>query len=1037
MKRLRIAAIAAAALLALLSLVVAAGFSSWFQTWAARRALTSTPGWSGRIGSVTAGLQRIEIKDVRLEHDGAVLVLPSAEADLPLFSAAFRDRLLVSRLVAKGWMLDLTKWRPAVISPGAHPAERAASTSSSGPPAPRSAGERNAAKAPSEKGAGALAAFHGIFQQLRLPVELVLDGVDVAGEVVLPDKRGRAKVAFTGGGLAAGREGRFAFRGDAALADPEVSAVGAAGTLTVVMDTPRTLTRMGLKADAEASGTQFPNGLKLAGEVSAARTPAGENYSAKVMAEDRQLLLLQADFPRQAPRLAGIWKLDVRDTDLTPFALGRRLPRFEAGGEGNFETDAAFTAGRATGRFSGSLDELKAVLPALAGVGAVKVSAEFDVARRNDAFEIRQLNAEVANDAPVATLRMLQAFEYDPKSAKLKATDPAGESVGVVLHGVPLAWIQPFLADLSVSGGHLRGELVASLRAGGASVRTTSPLTVAGASVAGWGRVLLEAVDLALSTSADYTPRGWQAEIGELTAISKGVTLLSLSGKAGQLAGDGQPLKATGQMKADLPGAFGQPAARGALVLVGGDAQLDFIASFGPKKELQAKIVVANLAAPAPVPGAKAPLDAPPGVGEASTGAKLPKISVDLRADINAGGDLTINAPIIIERDARKSDLTIAGTLSRPQRIRTIDAHVTSTHLVIEDAQVLAALLPPAPEEVPGAGQPPATRPATPAWHGLQGTLALQLDQVIYAGTFQASNVVGTLRLEENGISLEGVRVMLGEGDAKLTGTVSFNRSAPQPYELAAEVAMTQFDPAPLFRAVDPTKLPAVEGKFNVQSQVFGRAESLEALVGSAGGSFELTSRGGVFRGLAVNAGQIVESTSRLTAWIASAGTALGTLTGRKEYADVANKAEAVSELAKGLNPISYDQLAMVVRRDGQLNTTLEEFAMISPELRLSGRGYTAHQPGARLLDDTLALDFTLRARGRQGELLKYLGALDGQPDELGYSACTVPVKVRGTLGNPDASEFGNRVAALALERSGLADRATEFLNRIRGNGGK
>jgi hypothetical protein len=247
------------------------------------------------------------------------------------------------------------------------------------------------------------------------------------------------------------------------------------------------------------------------------------------------------------------------------------------------------------------------------------------------------------------------------------------------------------------------------------------------------------------------------------------------------------------------------------------------------------------------------------------------------------------------------------------------------------------------------------------------------------------------------------------------------------------DVAVREFDPGPLFRALTGSEHATVEGKFDVSSKLASRAASLGHLASGAGGQFQLTSKGGVFRGLPVDVSNIVESTSKLAAWIASAGTAITSIAGKKDYADVANKAEAVAELARGLNPIPYDQLSVSVSRDAALNTTLRDFTLISPEVRLTGNGTALHKPGSCLLEDSLAMEFTLRARGRQGELLKYLGALEPQTDDLGYAACTVPLKIEGTLGKPDTSELNTKLTALAIEKSGFGDKAAEFLNKIRG----
>jgi hypothetical protein len=276
----------------------------------------------------------------------------------------------------------------------------------------------------------------------------------------------------------------------------------------------------------------------------------------------------------------------------------------------------------------------------------------------------------------------------------------------------------------------------------------------------------------------------------------------------------------------------------------------------------------------------------------------------------------------------------------------------------------------------------------------------------------------------------------VGEGGRLgLDGTLTFDAVAAQAFGLDANLTLREFDPAPALRALDPGLPATLEGRFDVTSKVKARASGIEQLFPAATGEFRLTSRAGVFRGLQVNATNLAENTSKLAAWISSAGTAIGALTGRKDYADVASKAQALSELAKGLSEIPFDQLSVSIARDGSLNTRLENFTLISPELRLNGSGEARHQPGTDVLQDALTMQFTLRARGRHGDLLRYLGALDAQVDDLGYAACTVPLKVGGTLGRPDTTELNNALTSLALEKAGVTEKASELLNRLLGAG--
>lgn len=1027
MSPFRLLLVVAGTIVVLALATVAVIFSSAFQTWVARKAIASRPELRVTIGSVDAGLKQIELTDVRYERQGAVLTMPKLQAELPMLSAGFSERIELTRLVAKGWTLDLTKLTESAVE--AKTVSTVVTTPSNAAPNPSTVAT-NPAPIPAtpppgaslphpaaNPAAAAATAFAGVFGHLRLPVDLSVDGVQLEGEVVLPDSRDRVKVTLRGGGLAAGREGRFDLTAEAALADPKVNAVAIRGTLLGAMDTARTFTQLAVKLDASASGSQFPRGVKLTAGLTAARAPTGETYLANIVTQERQLVALKADLPRDASRLDGTWKLDVRDVDLAPFALGQPLPAFTVVGEGKFDTNATLSAVHATGRLNATAGRLEMLMPELAAMGAFKIAADFDVAQRGDVITVQQLEATVSSTQPIATVTALQSFAFDPARAELRASDPARELIGVVLQGVPLAWTKLFLPGYELTGSDLRGELVALARAGGMTLRSRSPLAVDQIGIARGDQSLVREVDLELNVTADFTPQGWQAEVSGLSARNGSATVLNFDGKAGQLAAKGQPLKATGTISANLPALLEQPAAAQAVRLTSGDGTLEFVASLGAKKEIQARIDLRDLAT----------------AGKDAT-ITLPNVYAQVRADLSADGQLAVNVPIVLERDARKSDLTLVGTLAPEKgKTRAIEAQVTSTQLVLEDATILAAM-------VPDAGTPPpdpkTTEGSLPFWAGLHGVVALQLSRVIYSEAFEMTNVGGRIRVDAGTLKFETVQAAMGEtGLAALSGTVSFDPASPQPYGLLAKVNLSEFDPGPLLRALSDDQPPIVEGKFDVSSKLTGRADTLAELAAAAGGEFQVTSKGGVFRGLPVNAATLAENTSKIASWLASAGTALGALTGKKDYGDVANKAQAVAEVAKGLSAISYDQLSVVISRDAALNATLEDFTLISPELRLNGRGTATHTPDTGLLDDIIAMEFKLGAQGRQGELLKYLGALEPQTDDLGYAGCVLPLKVGGTIGQPDTTELNEKLATLALEKSGVTEKASELFNRIIGGG--
>jgi hypothetical protein len=157
----------------------------------------------------------------------------------------------------------------------------------------------------------------------------------------------------------------------------------------------------------------------------------------------------------------------------------------------------------------------------------------------------------------------------------------------------------------------------------------------------------------------------------------------------------------------------------------------------------------------------------------------------------------------------------------------------------------------------------------------------------------------------------------------------------------------------------------------------------------------------------------------------------IGGLAGRKD-AEVANKPQALAELSRAFHPMPYDQMSVLLSWDSGSNVTLKNFALITPELRLTGSGLTAAEGSARLYDDRLTMEYQLRARGRQADLLRYLGVLEAQTDDLGYAACPLLIRVGGTIQNPDTSDLNARLTALAFEKSGLTDKAAELLSKLK-----
>lgn len=1008
MKPARSLLIGIVALAAALLVCLAVALNPAFQTWIVQRELASRPDLQLSVGRVAAGFGRVELTDVVFERAGAQVRAPRVTAHMHVLSALWSRRLVISRLTAPGCEVRMgggsNGGPPAPVS-GAAPA---IATASAVPPAQAPSGTSGtAAPVPTTVVARE---FAGIFDSLSFPFDTAIAAFDVDGRVTSAADANQATIRISGGGLGAGRTASIDVEAVETLGHGPVKTVALTGTAAATMDSPQTFNAVELDLNATASGPGLGQPIAVTLVARARRSGSAERYDLTVTKADRRLLAVQADLPAPHTRIDGTWNMDVRNGDVSQWVADRPVPSFSASGEGRWEADPGFANMHAVGKLAATVSGLATLSPDLSGIGPMKVNADMDVARSGGVLSVTRLDVRLGDGQPVATIHALQPFQFNPHTGELRPTDAARELVGIVLEGVPLGWIRPFAPNLELAGGGVRGELVATPRAGGLSVRAKSPLTVSALEVSRGGQPLVRGLNVSVTASGDYAPQGWQAEVSGVADAKGAAKMLLFNAKAGQLAGAGQPVKATGMLGLDLGAWSAQPAAARFDALKRGNANVDFVASIGAKAQVQANVSLTGLAATVQ--------------GQVQS---LPALSGAVRADIAADGHVAFNAPITLENAGQKSDLAIAGTFTPSVHGGTVDAQVTSSHLIFDDLRHLAVLAPGRAVAAPG-------RPVPPPWTGLNGTVAVQLSDVVYTGILEMTNVTGRIHVAGGNLTFDHLRAgTSGGGTAQVDGTIRFDPSAAEPFSVAADIALTDFDPGPLIQAANPNQPPAIEGRFTITTKVTAQASSLDGLPGATTGDFALTSKGGVFRGLSVNVGNLVENSGKLASWLASAGNAITSLAGRKDYDEITSRSEAANELAKILSTISYDQLGMVVSRDAQRNIQVRELTLISPEIRITGSGRARHVLGQSFFNDVVDLDLHLRARGRPAELMKYLGVLDSKPDDLGYAACTMPVKVEGSLMKPDTTQLSNRLVALAVEKTGLTEKAVDWINRLRG----
>jgi hypothetical protein len=285
------------------------------------------------------------------------------------------------------------------------------------------------------------------------------------------------------------------------------------------------------------------------------------------------------------------------------------------------------------------------------------------------------------------------------------------------------------------------------------------------------------------------------------------------------------------------------------------------------------------------------------------------------------------------------------------------------------------------------------------------GQVTLALKKVVYNEQLTVSDIGGTVKIDGGALKFEVGHAGLDQGGSlKFDGRVSFVPKQAEPYALEAESVVKDFDAARLFRALDPGKVPTVEGKFKLESQLSARGASLPLLAGRLQGTTTISSTGGVFRVLRVDLEDKVQKSQSTVAVIG--GRLLGAVTGKEKLSDYANLKQIVTDINQTLAEIPFDQLSLAVTRDPQLNLRLQDFSLISPQVRLGGAGDIRALAGTDLAKQPLDLRLQLGARGHLADLMNRASLLDGKKDDLGYEGFATPLHVGGTLSSPDTNEL-------------------------------
>ncbi len=637
--------------------------------------------------------------------------------------------------------------------------------------------------------------------------------------------------------------------------------------------------------------------------------------------------------------------------------------------------------------------------------GRIKAAGAADLTLAADKLELRRLETSVsdAGGRTLCEVAALRPFTLD--LATRRAVTGAGGAVDLLRLAVgrlPLDRLPLNLPGAKLGGVAEQGEFVLAADGGRLTGRTTSPLRLANVSLSRDGRPALTGLALALSPTCELNGRiSAKAQTGDVTVrTAEGATLLTFKGEATRTPEAG--LSGSLAFNLEMPALSTQPIFSGAEAVTAGRATGEIRAAFaGAGSQVEARMTLNGLVA-------------------RDDGQTLPVANLSFRAVVADNGRISVQAPLLLDRAGQRSDLNFALDLTPEGRVFALDGRLTGEHVELADALAVLGVFtvsgtPAATEPAPVAPQPKAGADTAPAWSRFHGQLRLDARSVTRGTDWAMTGLAGLVTLEPARLVLTKLEAAFGEkGRLAAKAEVSFT-GGTQPYALTGDFALTEFDAGKLFKALEPAKPATVEGVFTVAGNFTGSGETLDRTLERTQGTFELTSRQGIFRGLQRTSNKISMTSKAVELGASVLGSIFGSEKATKAAEKVAGSAYFVDQLAQTLGELNYDQLNVKLTRDASLNVTLEDISLVAPEIRLTGKGTITHVADKPLLLQPLSATLALAGRGKTEELLGKLRLLSGARDELGYARTKETVTLGGTLARPDPTAFFTRIATARL----------------------
>jgi hypothetical protein len=382
-----------------------------------------------------------------------------------------------------------------------------------------------------------------------------------------------------------------------------------------------------------------------------------------------------------------------------------------------------------------------------------------------------------------------------------------------------------------------------------------------------------------------------------------------------------------------------------------------------------------------------------------NTGKQLVKaITIDGSGHINNKHNFSLNLPIKMHSISGQSQLDFKTKTSIHNKKTQINMDIIGQEVFLNDLLKLLAAINPhdknkqlPPDDIKKINSPdkqaaikaPAlektldkTPDKKPFWRsGVDISAQLKIAELYYSDYMSYQDIEGELIIDDNTFHAKDLTIKFHESPMKLDTRLSFTEKRARPYDIQFKTTLSQFKVGEFLTELNPKHVPRADGVFDVNFEIFGELSNLSQFRNELLFNLIIEGRDGVYHLIPANdimvrsSGAAMAIVGEVVSVLPTSGFGLG----------------IVNRVIRFAKDIDYDFIRMHLVRNKDLNTTIKEFSIVSPELHLAATGGIIFKEDTRLFDQPMEMTAQLNLAGEGAAIFYGLGLLKKEQDKFGF----------------------------------------------------